>query len=214
VFSEEDMIRFHNGDTLDSIPVITDDEPHRPNWRSIGGAVGTAVLVGSLVGLSFAMGPHGGSRASSSVSAGASVTTVTAPSPSAQLPSPDPAPTITVTQQSTVTAAVPPVVTVEPDPAVSAETVVLQYYDAVNAGEYEAAWQLGGVNLSPSYSDFVSGYSDTAASEVTVTAVDGDTVYVNLAASRYDGSGAYYTGSYTVDTAASVITSGSLRQIA
>lgn len=55
--SEEDMVRFHNGDTLESIPVIRPDPVRREiPWRTIGGVLGTALFVGSIIGLSMGIG--------------------------------------------------------------------------------------------------------------------------------------------------------------
>jgi hypothetical protein len=76
--------------------------------------------------------------------------------------------------------------------------VVQDYFNAINRGDYQAAWQLGGDNLGVSYTRFRNGFGTTANDSVTVTAVNGSTVEVRLTATHTDGSVVYYTGSYTV----------------
>lgn len=209
--TDEDLRRFHNGDTLGSIPVIRDDEP-RPSvpWKTVWGAVGTAVLVGGIVGSAFAMGSrkHHAPEAEAVPSVSATVSVLPQPS------------VVTATATATVVAptetqTVLTVPSADPghDESATAESVVEQYYAAVNSGDYASAWELGGKNLSPSYSAFVAGYADTLSVGVTVTAASGGEVYVNLQATRTDGSGAYYTGSYTVDTSRYEITSGQLSEV-
>lgn len=86
--SEEDLLRFHNGDTLDNIPVIRLQEPRRIPWRTVASVVGIAAFVGAVFGWSFGMGKNAGSG----LAAGA-------PSPTATIsdsPSPSPTPTLSV----------------------------------------------------------------------------------------------------------------------
>lgn len=91
--SDEDMIRFHNGDTLDSIPVVrvTPDTPARPvmNRQLWGLALGSALAAGAVVGLVLA------SMDDSPAPARAALASVT--------PSPGPSPSV-VTATATVTA--------------------------------------------------------------------------------------------------------------
>ncbi|MEU3889020.1 hypothetical protein [Streptomyces sp. NPDC029041] len=81
----------------------------------------------------------------------------------------------------------------------SPERAVLAYFDAINAGDYERAWELGGKNLQEgSYSSFVQGFEDTAHDSVTIISVVGDTVEVELDATQTDGTHRYFAGTYTV----------------
>lgn len=91
---EEELIRFHNGDTLHNIPVVR-PEPLRSGvpWRVVGAVGGMAALVGSVIGLSFALGDRADKAASS-------VASSSAPAPV----SPAPAPTVTVTRPAVTVA--------------------------------------------------------------------------------------------------------------
>jgi hypothetical protein len=206
--NDDDLFRFHNGDTLNNIPVIRDEEPRSFPWRTVGAVAGVAALVGSVVGLSFGLGDrHHTSQtvAAATINPTPATTPSTAPSPSVV--------TATATVQApaqTVYAA--PTEGTDSDGA-TAEAVVEQYYNAVNAQEYQTAWELGGRNMSPSYDAFVSGYSDTTYTQVQVTSTDGDSVYVRIDALRNDGSTATYTGSYAVDTDLHEISHGNLTQV-
>ncbi|MFF4033948.1 hypothetical protein ACFYZ2_30065 [Streptomyces sviceus] len=81
----------------------------------------------------------------------------------------------------------------------SPEGTVLAYFDAINAGDYARAWDLGGKNLQKgSYSSFVQGFEDTAHDSVTILSVVGDTVEVELDATQTDGTHRYFAGTYTV----------------
>jgi hypothetical protein len=90
--------------------------------------------------------------------------------------------------------------------------VVSSYYAAINAHDYATAWNLGGKNLSGSFSSFTNGFADTASDTVTVDSVSGDTAFIHLHAVHTDGSTADYSGSYTVQNG--VITGASITQIA
>ncbi|MFE7173738.1 hypothetical protein [Streptomyces sp. NPDC057616] len=207
--NDDDLLRFHNGDTLHNIPVVRDEKPRAFPWRAVGTVAGMAALVGGVIGLSFGLGD---SHHSSQTVAAATDT----PAPATTTPSPSPSvvtATATVqapTQTQTVYAA--PAGGTDADSS-TAETVVQQYYAAVNAQEYQTAWELGGRNMSTSYDDFVAGYADTMYTQAQVTSTDGDTVHVRVDAERYDGSTAAYTGSYTVDTNQYEITRGTLTQV-
>ena len=83
-------------------------------------------------------------------------------------------------------------------PAAGARTVVEAYYAAVNARDYQAAWALGGRNLSGSYAEFAAGFAGTDRDVLTVTGVNGSTVGVVLDAVQSDGSHKVFTGTYTV----------------
>jgi len=84
-----------------------------------------------------------------------------------------------------------------------ASTVVTDYYDYLNAGNYSEAWDMGGSRLfNGSYSDWVAGFATTAHVDVT-TSDDGSGsgsgyVAVNLRAQQTDGTVQTFTGTYTV----------------
>jgi len=76
--------------------------------------------------------------------------------------------------------------------------VVRAYFDAINAGDYRRAWDLGGKNLGGSYESFAAGFADTVSDTVTVTSTSGAEVSVTLDADQSDGSIRHYVGTYTV----------------
>jgi len=76
---------------------------------------------------------------------------------------------------------------------------VTAYFDAINAGDFPRAWELGGRNLQQgSYESFRNSFAGTADESVTVTSVDGDSVGVELDATQTDGTHRYFSGTYTV----------------
>jgi hypothetical protein len=94
--------------------------------------------------------------------------------------------------------------------ALDPESTVLAYYDAVNRRDYDEAWSLGGMNLSASRSNFISGYRSTVHDEITITGVTGSTVGVIVVARKTGGETETYVGHYEVSDG--VIASGSLRK--
>jgi hypothetical protein len=82
--------------------------------------------------------------------------------------------------------------------AASPATVVEAYYDAINDGDYEAAWQLGGKNLGGDFDRFADGFDGTLYDFVSVEYTRGDVVHVDLAAEQDNGSDHEYVGTYTV----------------
>ncbi len=84
------------------------------------------------------------------------------------------------------------------------------YFAAINAQDYETAWNLGGKNLDSDYNNFAAGFADTQQDAVTVLSVDGGTVSVDLVSTQTDGSQQSYSGSYTVVD--NVITSAQMQQ--
>lgn len=76
--------------------------------------------------------------------------------------------------------------------------VVRAYFDAINAGDYRRAWNLGGKDLGGSYESFAAGFADTVSDTVTITSTNGAEVSVTLDAEQSDGSVRHYVGTYTV----------------
>jgi hypothetical protein len=83
--------------------------------------------------------------------------------------------------------------------------VVQAYFSAINAGDYQRAWLLGGDNAGPaSLADFAAGYRTTANDVLTILSVDGAVVTARLAAEQKDGTVITYLGTYTVQGGAIV----------
>jgi hypothetical protein len=79
------------------------------------------------------------------------------------------------------------------------DQVVENFYDAINAHDYQTAWALlGGNKLGQTYQQFVAGFARTADDALSITGVNGDTVTVELVATQDDGSVRTYRGTYTV----------------
>jgi hypothetical protein len=95
--------------------------------------------------------------------------------------------------------------------ASSPASVVQAYFAAINAGNYEEAWSLGGDNLGQSYTQFVTGFSNTATDSVSIASTSGNTVSVDLTSTQKDGSQQQFTGTYTVSGQA--ISSASITQV-
>lgn len=72
------------------------------------------------------------------------------------------------------------------------------YFAAINTGDYQRAWSLGGRNTGQSYASFVAGHATTAKDTVTILSVSGDVVTARLTAAETDGTIKVYEGSYTV----------------
>lgn len=152
-----------------------------------------------LVALGLAVAAAGCASSSGKPSTAATVT-VTQVRPQAQPSTPTP---------STSRPSSPPPAPPASTPAPSA--VVTAYFNAINAGNYQEAWNLGGSNLSSSYAQFVSGFAGTADDAVTILSTSGNTVEVDLVATQSDGSEQHFTGTYTVS--GSTITSASVSQV-
>jgi len=88
----------------------------------------------------------------------------------------------------------------QPAPGTSAKAVVDQYYQDLNTHNYQAAWQLGGSNLSggSGYATWAAGYVTTASISASTMQNGHHTVSVNITATQTDGSIKTYTGTYTV----------------
>ncbi len=100
----------------------------------------------------------------------------------------------------TATPASPP--SPAPAPTTDPASVVRGYFAAINAGDYQTAWSLGGRNLDSSYDHFVAGFADTSSDTVTIVSSQDDTVEIELDAAQTDGSHRYYAGTYTVQDGA------------
>jgi hypothetical protein len=88
--------------------------------------------------------------------------------------------------------------------------VVQAYIAAINARDYQTAWQLGGDNLTPTYAQFVAGFASTSSDTVAVGSTSGSVVGVLLTAVQTDGTTKYYSGTYTVT--GGVITGSNIQQ--
>lgn len=121
----------------------------------------------------------------------ASVPTESSPEP--VVPSP-----VEVPQETATTSAVA-------DP----ESVVTSYFDAITAGDYRRAFDLGGNNIDASYAHFAAGFADTVSDSWVTDSVDGDRVTGQLTATQTDGSTKAFSGYYVVS--GGVITEGHLR---
>ncbi|MFD5681185.1 excalibur calcium-binding domain-containing protein [Streptomyces bacillaris] len=95
--------------------------------------------------------------------------------------------------------------------SLSAEATVVAYFDAINARDYRAAWELGGKNLAGDYQAFVDDFAGTERDTVRILGVQGDTVRAELEALQTDGSLKLFEGTYTVRSG--VITSADVREV-
>jgi ketosteroid isomerase-like protein len=83
-------------------------------------------------------------------------------------------------------------------PSSEAADLVQEYFDAINAGDYQRAWDLGGKNFGQSYESVVNGFADTDHDSVTIVDTHGSSVDIRLDAAQVDGSVKHYAGTYTV----------------
>ncbi|GAA2617382.1 hypothetical protein Stube_65230 [Streptomyces tubercidicus] len=147
------------------------------------------LAIGALLGVAPSAGAGSGTSTATTVAAGAAATPGQAHATAAVQPW---GPTRTSDALSH-----PAVVPnqANPDPA----EVVEAYFQAINNGEYVAAWALGGKNITGRpYDYFVRTFSDTSRDDVTVRSVVGNTVEVELDATQTDGTHRYFAGTYTV----------------
>jgi hypothetical protein len=80
---------------------------------------------------------------------------------------------------------------------------VKAFFQAINDHDYAKAYNLNtSVHATQDYQQFKAGYADTAHDTVTITAVSGDTVSVNLVADQTDGTTKTFSGSYVVQNGA------------
>ncbi|WP_432144059.1 hypothetical protein [Streptomyces sp. bgisy084] len=132
-------------------------------------------------------------------------------------PTPDPAlgsppPTDIGSVPPTYTETLPPTDFPSPTPSDlspspdNASAVVEEYYRDINAGDFSAAWDLGGKNIGgTSYSEWKSGFGTTVNIELSAVN-DGSSGQVSavLRATQTDGSVRVYQGTYTVSDGAIV----------
>ena len=117
--------------------------------------------------------------------------TVTAPPVATTAPAPAPATSVYV-----------PVPANPPAQIANAEAVVTQFYQDITDHDYQAAWALGGDNVSGGvgYEAWVAGYATTASITLgTFSYWGSDQVQVTITALQSDGSVNTYTGTYTVE---------------
>lgn len=83
-------------------------------------------------------------------------------------------------------------------PTTGPAATVEAYFAAINAKQYQAAWNLGGQNLGESFSTYQSGFSNTSHDTVAIQSVQGNVVTANLTALNNDGTTQTFSGTYTV----------------
>ncbi|MFJ4201629.1 excalibur calcium-binding domain-containing protein [Streptomyces sviceus] len=162
--------------------------------------VGVVPLLAAVV---IGMSGCGGSDSTPTQNPGTVTKTVTertTPAPKSTPPAPEP----------TTPAAVSPRPATPPAVA-DASSVAREYYAAINAHNYRRAWDLGGKNLSGSYTAFVNGFATTARDTVHILRADGDTVSVRLEATQTDGSLRVFEGTYTVHSG--IIVAADVREV-
>jgi hypothetical protein len=97
-------------------------------------------------------------------------------------------------------------------PGANSKAVVDQFYLDLNARNYQAAWRLGGSNLSggAGYSTWAAGYASTASISASTVQDTGGTVSATITAIQADGTVKTYAGTYTVGNG--VITAARITQ--
>jgi len=199
-----------SGDTT-QYPAALDETADGPNFSSGSFTVAPGQTVSGWV--TFELPPGQGIASvqwvpSSGLSDQAGTWTVAgtppagAPAAPSQAPTQAPAPSQQAPQESTA-----------PTQNASAEAVVTQFYQDINDHNYQAAWALGGSNLSGGvgYSKWVAGYATTVSISLGTFSPAGlDQVAVSLSALQTDGSTTTYQGTYTVQNG--VIVSANITQ--
>jgi hypothetical protein len=176
----------------DGPSVVTTPPTRRPNRRLL--ILTAVVLLALLIGGGTYLGINQWTGSDSSQRIGPAPTSaypspttseMSPPQPTEQPPSISPTPSSPTTESSPT--------------AEGPESTVEEYFDAINAGDYKRAWELGGKNIQGgSYSSFVQGFEDTAHDSVTIVSVVDETVEIELDATQEDGSHRYFAGTYTV----------------
>lgn len=202
------------------VPVADPTPRKRRPGKAIASATAAAAVVILVAALILAKPGNGHKLQANSTS-----TTPTARSASAAKSDPTQTPATTTppttprttppTLPTTSTVTTPPTTTVPttaPPTTPSALTVVQEYFAAINARDFQRAWNLGGKNWTPSYAAFVEGFSTTLSSTLTKTSVEGSKVYVTIVATQDSGDQFIYSGSYIVSNG--VLTSADVTRIA
>ncbi len=83
-------------------------------------------------------------------------------------------------------------------------TVVLNFFAAVDHGNWAAAWALGGDNLYPNRAALVAGYADATGQNVSVVSASGDTVVARVQTTNSWGFPAVHTQQFVVQNGAIV----------
>jgi hypothetical protein len=77
--------------------------------------------------------------------------------------------------------------------------VLTNYYDAINAHRFHAAYRLNAqAQQTETFGTFRNGFVGTQNDVLTITGVSGDVVSFNLTANQTDGTAKLYAGTYTV----------------
>jgi hypothetical protein len=96
-----------------------------------------------------------------------------------------------------------------PPPKTGPAAIVREYFAAINAQRYYAAWKL--TPETEPYKTFVAGFAGTEHDQVTIQAVNGNVVTARLAALQTSGIVKYYEGKYVVTNG--VISSADVAQV-
>jgi hypothetical protein len=108
------------------------------------------------------------------------------------------------------TSSAPPTTSPPVNPAAGPRATVEAYFAAINAHDFQKAWNLGGSNTGQSYQQFVQGFNGTQQDTLTIQSVSGNVVTAGLSALQTDGTVKTFQGTYTVNNG--VITSFNVRQ--
>ncbi|WP_329393074.1 hypothetical protein OHA45_02755 [Streptomyces lydicus] len=145
-------------------------------------------MVVALVGVSALFGvvqPTGTASAASRAS-GTPAHAVAAPGP-------------VVAPPRTPAAASPQAAPIQPQPQPDPANVVVSYFVALNENQFEAAWALGGKNISGQpYESFEASYFGTDHNVLSVVPVVGNDVTLTLEVTESNGSHHREAGTYTV----------------
>lgn len=81
---------------------------------------------------------------------------------------------------------------------VSPASVVRSYIAAINRADYAAAFRIIAPAIGGSYSGYAAGYAGTDHDVLTIDAISGNAVHVDLIAYQTDGTHKHYQGTYWV----------------
>lgn len=147
-----------------------------------------AVLAGGIWCLVSIFGTQSTNASPTAVATSAYAVQSTAPVAPIDTASPfDPSPSPSATTPSS-----------SPTPLSDPAQVVNAFYAAINAGDWQTAWDLGGDNLGQTYDTFVAGFNNTYNDAVTAQDTSATTASIQLTATQNDGTEQQYSGTYTV----------------